>query len=169
MNSKSSKWIPVSWENLPEDESTEARDPAPDLMEVKKKMKTKSIEVPVNVAMAISDDSAQRCLRLLEMYLNDHLNITINHYYQKTDAGIVHMLELVPDGGNGKNAERWIPVTEQLPEKEGHYLVSCDTDYGVEVGRFYIDEDGERYFGCDWNDPDDINAWMPLPTPYKRR
>ena len=63
---------------------------------------------------------------------------------------------------------RWIPVTERLPEKEGQYLVSCDTDYGVEVGRFYIDEDGERYFGCDWNDPDDINAWMPLPKPYKR-
>lgn len=63
---------------------------------------------------------------------------------------------------------RWIPVTERLPEDEGQYLVSCDTDYGVEVGRFYIDEDGERYFGCDWNDPDDINAWMPLPKPYKR-
>ena len=63
--------------------------------------------------------------------------------------------------------QRWIPVSERLPEKEGQYLLSCDTDYGVEVGRFYIDEDGERYFGCDWNDPDDIIAWMPLPTPYK--
>ena len=62
---------------------------------------------------------------------------------------------------------RWIPVTERLPEEEGQYLVSCDTDYGVEVGGFYIDEDGERYFSCDWNDPDDIEAWMPLPTPYK--
>lgn len=62
---------------------------------------------------------------------------------------------------------RWIPVTERLPEEEGQYLVSCDTDYGVEVGRFYIDEDGERYFGCDWNDPEDIEAWMPLPAPYR--
>lgn len=62
---------------------------------------------------------------------------------------------------------QWIPVTDGLPEKEGQYLVSCDTDYGVEVARFYVDEDGERYFGCDWNDPDDIEAWMPLPTPYK--
>lgn len=62
---------------------------------------------------------------------------------------------------------RWIPITDGLPEEEGQYLVFCDTDYGVEVGRFYIDEDGERYFGCDWNDPDDIEAWMPLPEPYK--
>lgn len=62
---------------------------------------------------------------------------------------------------------RWIPVTERLPEKEGQYLVSCDTDYGVEVARFYIDEDGEKYFGCDWNDPDDIEAWMPLPPSYQ--
>lgn len=66
------------------------------------------------------------------------------------------------------SAERWIPVTERLPEKEGQYLVSCDTDYGVEVGGFYIDEDGERYFGCDWNDPEDIVAWMPLPLPYRK-
>ena len=63
---------------------------------------------------------------------------------------------------------RWIPVTERLPEQEGRYLVSCNTDYGIEVARMYIDEDGERYFGCDWNDPDDIEAWMPLPEPYKR-
>ena len=63
---------------------------------------------------------------------------------------------------------RWIPVTDGLPEQEGQYLVSCGTDYGIEVARMYIDEDGERYFGCDWNDPDDIEAWMPLPEPYKR-
>lgn len=132
-------------------------------------MKAQSIEVPVNVVMTISDEVALHCLRLLEMYLNDHLNLTINHDWQKTDTGVKNRLKLVNAGGNRGNAERWIPVTEQLPEKEGQYLVSCDTDYGVEVGRFYIDEDGERYFGCDWNDPDDIEAWMPLPTPYKRQ
>lgn len=138
-------------------------------MEVKKKMKTKSIEVPVNVAIAISDDSAQRCLRLLEMYLNDHLNITINHYYQKTDAGIVHMLELVPDGGNGKNAERWIPVEDGLPEEDGRYLV---TRYDDVTNTEFIDilwyEENlwwNRYSTGDYA----VTAWMPLPTPYKRQ
>lgn len=65
-------------------------------------------------------------------------------------------------------AQQWIPVTERLPEEEGWYLVCCNGVYPVEIGRFYIDEDGERYFGCDWNDPDDIEAWMRLPEPYKR-
>ena len=133
-------------------------------MEDKKKMKAQSIKVQVEAT--ITDESAQRCLRLLEMYLDDHWELNILDSYQQTATE--RRLEFVPDGGNGENAERWMPVTEQLPEEEGQYLVSCDTDYGVEVGRFYIDEDGERYFGCDWNDPDDINAWMPLPKPYKR-
>lgn len=131
-------------------------------------MKAQTIEVPIEATMKISASTVRGCLRLLEMYLDDHPSLTIVDSYRATDSGMVRMLELVPDGGNGENAERWMPVTEQLPEEEGQYLVSCDTDYGVEVGRFYIDEDGERYFGCDWNDPDDINAWMPLPKPYKR-
>lgn len=76
----------------------------------------------------------------------------------------VDLLEKLP---SAERWGRWIPITERLPEDEGQYLVSCDNDYGVEIGRFYIDEDGERYFGCDWNDPDDIKAWMPLPEPYK--
>lgn len=63
---------------------------------------------------------------------------------------------------------RWIPVTERLPEEEGKCLVCCNGKYHpIEVARFYIDEDGERYFCCDWNDPEDIVAWMPLPEPYK--
>ena len=66
--------------------------------------------------------------------------------------------------------ERWIPVTDGLPEEEGQYLVSCDSDFAIEVARFYIDDEDDeedRWFGCDWNDPEDIVAWMPLPSPYK--
>lgn len=83
--------------------------------------------------------------------------------YQEAVQAILAMLKTEPS----VYVPRWIPVEDGLPEEEGQYLVSCDTDYGVEVARFYIDEDGERYFGCDWNNPEDIEAWMPLPTPYK--
>lgn len=65
---------------------------------------------------------------------------------------------------------RWIPVTERLPEEEGQYLVSCDSDFAIEVARFYIDDEDDeedRWWGCDWNDPEDVVAWMPLPEPYK--
>ncbi len=67
-------------------------------------------------------------------------------------------------------AWHWIPVTDGLPEEEGQYLVSCDSDFAIEVARFYIDDEDDeedRWFGCDWNDPEDIVAWMPLPEPYK--
>lgn len=63
--------------------------------------------------------------------------------------------------------QRWIPVTERLPEEEGQYLVSCNNDYEVEIGRFYIDGEDERWFNCDWSNPEDVVAWMPLPEPYK--
>lgn len=66
--------------------------------------------------------------------------------------------------------QRWIPITDGLPEEEGQYLVSCDSDFAIEVARFYIDDEDDeedRWFGCDWNDPEDIVAWMPLPEPYK--
>lgn len=65
---------------------------------------------------------------------------------------------------------RWIPVTERLPEEEGQYLVSCNSDFEIEVARFYIDDEDDeddRWWDCYWNDPEDVVAWMPLPTPYK--
>ena len=63
---------------------------------------------------------------------------------------------------------RWIPVENGLPEEEGQYLVSCNNDYEVEIGRFYIDDDeDDRWFCCDWSNSEDIVAWMPLPKPYK--
>lgn len=63
--------------------------------------------------------------------------------------------------------QRWIPVIERWPEEEGQYLVSCNNDYEVEIGRFYIDGEDDRWFNCDWSNPEDVVAWMPLPTPYK--
>lgn len=63
---------------------------------------------------------------------------------------------------------RWIPVTDRLPEQEGQYLVCCNNKHHqFEVARFYINYDGDRWFCCDWNDPEKIIAWMPLPEPYK--
>lgn len=128
-------------------------------------MKAQKIEIAVEAT--ITDESAQRCLRLLEMYLDDNWELNILDSYRQTATGVERRLEFVHAGGNGENAERWMPVTEQLPEEEGQYLVFCKGKTPIEVGRFYIDEDGERYFGCDWSFGEDVKAWMPLPEPYK--
>lgn len=51
----------------------------------------------------------------------------------------------------------WIPVSERLPKKRGHYMTT--TVYG------------EVYCDC-WNGiaferTEAVVAWMPLPEPYK--
>ena len=62
----------------------------------------------------------------------------------------------VPD----TNAGKWIPVSEELPDEEGSYLVTFDDGY-VSSAPFY-DEDWELW--CDSGEP---VAWQPLPEPYK--
>ena len=59
--------------------------------------------------------------------------------------------------------QRWIPVTERLPEHSCHTLVTAkwDTEYSVEYG-FYWGEDNK--WGLVTNN---VIAWMPIPEPYR--
>ena len=61
-----------------------------------------------------------------------------------------------------KDAEpKWIPVSERLPEELGYYLTS--TEYHDVLSDFFCDgkwETAERF----WYN---VEAWMPLPDPYK--
>lgn len=65
--------------------------------------------------------------------------------------------------------EKWIPVTERLPEEDGEYLVTYEKgypeDYGFEpigIAPFEVDCEG---FGSEWVDIP-VTAWRPLPEPY---
>ena len=58
--------------------------------------------------------------------------------------------------------QRWIPVSERLPEEIGTYMTTVDYGkYGLATGQRY-------YHGKElgWED-DCVTAWMPLPEPYK--
>ena len=66
-------------------------------------MKAQSIEVPVKAT--ITDESAQRCLRLLEMYLDDHWELNILDSYRQTATGAERRLEFVPAGRSGGGEE----------------------------------------------------------------
>lgn len=56
--------------------------------------------------------------------------------------------------------DRWIPVTERLPDEDGYVIISTEDGkvwiawYVVEWGHFPV--------------VDKITAWMPLPKPYER-
>lgn len=60
---------------------------------------------------------------------------------------------------------RWIPVEEQEePKENGKYLVS---GYWLESGNNQVEE--ADYFG-EWNVVNNfvIEAWMPMPEPYRK-
>lgn len=59
----------------------------------------------------------------------------------------------------------WIPCSERLPEKEGHYL--CSFKKANRIDSIYVDLaywTGGRWYGYLANE---INAWMPLLEPWK--
>lgn len=62
-----------------------------------------------------------------------------------------------------KIENRWIPVTERLPEEYGRYLVTVDSKAIKE--KVVATDD---YFPYGWDDyMDDVVAWQYLPEPWK--
>ena len=67
----------------------------------------------------------------------------------------------------------WIPVYEKLPPDDSYILLSFSNFSVPIVGRYEEDEDGGGNFFA--GDEDEtllsqdlfVNAWMPLPKPYK--
>lgn len=53
----------------------------------------------------------------------------------------------------------WISVTDQLPEKDGRYLVFIDL--GIVISRFYATVPDPHFF------QHNTTHWMPLPEPPK--
>lgn len=67
----------------------------------------------------------------------------------------------------------WIPVTERLLEDDKYIMVSFDNFTLPDIGRYEVDKDGngafyprddeKNYMAYDLY----VNAWMPLPEPYR--
>ena len=67
------------------------------------------------------------------------------------------------------DACRWIPCSERLPKDEQPILFSTTTGR-VHQGRFHRDNSVNRWYSSldkmrAYNNV--VNAWMPLPEPYK--
>lgn len=68
--------------------------------------------------------------------------------------------------------ERWIPVSERLPDKNGRYLVTekyfaFDDKKHNGYSRLYVDKiefSGGSFHRASYIE---VIAWMPLPEPYK--
>ena len=71
-----------------------------------------------------------------------------------------------------KNARRWIPVAERLPELGEYVLISFSYFSIPAIGRYDEDEEGGAWFIGDETESlvsQDmfVSAWMPLPEPYR--
>ena len=77
-------------------------------------------------------------------------------------AYIIGTLEEVP---SADRPQGWIPCSERLPTKAGHYL--CSFNKPNRIDNIYVDLaywTGSRWYGYLANE---IIAWMPLPEPWK--
>lgn len=68
---------------------------------------------------------------------------------------------------------QWIPVEERLPETDDYILVSFENFPVPDIARYEENEDGGAFYPGD----EDytyvsyglfVNAWMPLPDPYRK-
>lgn len=60
--------------------------------------------------------------------------------------------------------QRWIPVSERLPENEGLYLVSVKNDHQRQYSKTCWFSKTRSWFARQ-----DVIAWMPLPKPYEEK
>ena len=89
-------------------------------------------------------------------------------FVMSLDDGIaVHeAIELLekPETNYSEIPNKWIPVSERLPEEEGHYLVTDDSggEKWVDSSVFLRSDDGSVYW-----DFVNVTAWMNLPEPWE--
>ncbi len=67
---------------------------------------------------------------------------------------------------------RWIPISERLPEDENYILVSFENSTMPNIARYEENDEGGTFYPGDDEKPYSsygifVNAWMPLPEPYK--
>ena len=67
--------------------------------------------------------------------------------------------------------QKWIPITERMPKEEEYILVSFENYTLPDIGRYENDGNDKFYPGDDEETYASygliVNAWMPLPKPYK--
>ena len=88
--------------------------------------------------------------------------IVCNYESNKWFSKMISEIEAIP---SADRPQEWIPCSERLPTKAGHYL--CSFNKPKRIDNIYVDLaywTGGRWYGYLTNE---INAWMPLPKPWK--
>ena len=75
--------------------------------------------------------------------------------------------KLMVDAPEVKPEQKWIPVTERLPE-DGTWNIFSDGET-ISVERYKMDAIDHFFPQGRWFSFDEAIAWMPLPEPYKQQ
>lgn len=67
---------------------------------------------------------------------------------------------------------QWIPCSERLPEDESYILVSFENYTMPDIARYEENDEGGTFYPGDEEETYAsyglfVNAWMPLPEPYR--
>ena len=109
--------------------------------------------------MIVADENG-----LFDIY-DDTYDVTIHCESEEEQDSVKETLKKV--------ANPWIPITERLPETDDYILISFDNFPLPDIGRYEVDENGGGAF---YPGDEDftyksidlyVNAWMPLPKPWK--
>lgn len=68
---------------------------------------------------------------------------------------------------SAQSEQRWIPVTERLPEKFYERVLICGKMGGIAIANYRNILPGVSPFWVQGNKTMEAVAWMPLPKPYK--
>lgn len=76
------------------------------------------------------------------------------------EENFLRWLNGLNEEAEGLTEDRWVPVTERLPEEEGCYLVTVKNDHERRYSKT------AWYSGDGWFARQDIIAWRSTPEPY---
>ena len=87
-------------------------------------------------------------------------------------ADAMEKLARYEDAEENDRLGQWIPISERLPEDESYILVSFENCTMQDIARYEENDEGGTFYPGD----DEksylsyglfVNAWVPLPEPYK--
>jgi hypothetical protein len=103
--------------------------------------------------------TTQKC-RNQALHTNDCGNCERCQFYH-TQEQLDEAVDLAISALENQEQDRWIPVTERLPEEEGCYMVTVKNDHKRRYSKT------AWYCGDGWFARQDIIAWRMTPEPYK--
>lgn len=87
-------------------------------------------------------------------------------------AEAMEKLARLEDAEDTNVLSKWIPISERLPEEEEYILLSFANYTGLDIGRYEKDGENDKFYPGDEEETYAsygliVNAWMPLPEPYR--